>query len=257
MRDVPQDTFAGRDELGERVETCAGWVRELRASTKPVLPDIDGADPFFPVWHELRLLADAMERQERETLRLFDLVQHALRGVLLDDVLNEIYLRFADVIPYDRISCAFLSDDQQSLTVYWAASRLTGERIPAGYSASITGSSLLDVIATGQPRIINDLVAYLESKPGSQATSRIIAEGGRSSLTCPLFVDNRPTGFLFFTSHSPNTYQAAHQSIFRQIAAQISLVLHRSRTHTELVRHNSYLLKRSEELEYFCQLARY
>jgi GAF domain-containing protein len=248
MPDIPHDTLA------DRVETYAGWVRDLRLSTKAVLPEIDPEDPLFPLGQELRLLADAMERRERETGRLFDLVQHALRGVMLDDVLNDIYHRFAGIIPYDRISCAFLSDDGQYLTAYWAASNLPGKQVQPGYTQPIAGSSLLDVIASGQPRIINDLAAYLESKPHSDGTRRVVAEGGRSSLTCPLFVDDKPIGFLFFTSEKPNTYHDSHQSVFRQIAGQISLVLHRSRTHAELVRNNSYLLQKTTELEHLYQL---
>jgi GAF domain-containing protein len=112
----------------------------------------------------------------------------------------------------------------------------------------------MDVIASGQPRIINDLVAYLAAKPSSDATRRVVAEGGRSSLTCPLFVGDQPTGFIFFTSKKANTYHEYHQSIFRQIAGQVSLLLHRSRMHTELVKHNSYLLSRANELENYCQL---
>lgn len=248
MRDVSHDTLAGR------IETYVGCVRELRTSLTVVLPEVDPADPLVALAHELRLLAEAMVRREREMLRLFDLVQHALRGVLLDDVLTEVYQRFDGIIPYDRICCAFLADDGQHLTAYWAASNLPGTKIRPGYTQSIVGSTLMDVIASGQPRILNDLVAYLAAKPSSDATRRIVAEGGRSSLTCPLFVDGQPTGFIFFTSRQPNTYHDSHQSIFRQIAGQISLVLHRSRTHTDLVKHNSYLLQRTNELEQYCQL---
>ena len=247
-RDNPPDTLAGR------VETYAGWVRELRTSMRLALPEIDPTDSLYVLAHELRLLAEVMERREREMERLFDLVQHALRGVLLDDVLSEIYQRFAGVIPYDRICCAFLSDDGQNLTAYWAASSLPGKQVQPGYSQPIAGSSLLDVIASGQPRIIDDLVAYLAAKPQSESTRRVVAGGGRSSLTCPLFVDDQPIGFIFFTSNTPHAYHDTHKGIFRQIAGQISLVLHRSRTHTELVKHNSYLLNRTNELETYCQL---
>jgi GAF domain-containing protein len=248
MHDVHPDAFS------ERVDTYAGWVRELRTSTKLSLPEPDPADPLLALGQELRLLAETMEIREREMLRLFDLVHGALEGVTLEDVLNEIYQRFSGVIPYDRISCAFLSEDGTYLTASWAASKLPGDRVQAGYTQPMAGSSLMDVIATGQPRIINDLAAYAATKPDSDSTRRIVAEGGGSSLTCPLFVDGKPTGFLFFTSAQPNAYFESHQSIFCQIAGQISLVIHRSRTHAEVIRQNGYLANKARELQEFCQL---
>ena len=242
-------TEDGDAVAADAVDAYAAWVRSLRTSGWRLPPRLNPADPLRKVGHELMLLADAVERRERELLRLLDLVQHALQGMLLDDVLKQIYDGFEGIIPYDRIGCAFLSDDGRSLSAYWAKSKLPRQVLRVGYTQPMAGSSLVTVLATGQPRIINDLVAYLAARPESVATSDIVAEGGRSSLTCPLFADSQPIGFLFFTSARPNTYDERHQNIFRQIAGQVSLLISRSRTNTALVSHNKFLTQRSRELE--------
>jgi len=235
--------------LAGQVETYAGWLRELRLNHRVVLPDAEPAGPLLPLGRELRLLAETLAQRERGLLRLFDLVKNSDQGVLLDDLLAEIFRLFKRIIPYNRVACAFLSDDGQQLTAYWAASDLPGVKIQPGYTGPMAGSSLLDVLATGQPRIINDLVAYLAAKPGSHATRRVVAEGGRSSMACPLFAEGSPLGFIFFTSGTTGSYHKWHQSIFRLIADQVSLAIHRSRTRTALAGQNSRLRRKTEELE--------
>jgi GAF domain-containing protein len=224
------------------VGAYAAWVKALRHGTLPPALTTDAIDPFAPLGRELELLSTAIQRREEELRKLFDLVQTVESGVLLDEVLGKIFEGFAGIIPFERIGCAFLSDDGRQLVAYWARSELGPVRIGAGYSQPMAGSSLAKVLETRQPRIINDLEAYLESRPGSDATRNIVAEGGRSSLTCPLVVDERPLGFLFFTSGRKNAYEAAHQTIFRQIAGQVSLIIDRSRMYERLVAHNRRLL---------------
>jgi diguanylate cyclase (GGDEF)-like protein len=235
--------------LEDRLDAYAAWVGEIRRGSRPPQRPEDTAAPLAKLSQELRLLADVIARREDQLQKLFEVVHTVERGILVEDVLEMIFNSFAAIIPYDRMGCAFLSDGGARLTAFWARSNLGPAQITKGYSQPMEGSSIQEVFRTGEPRILNDLESYLDAEPQSDSTRRIVAEGGRSSLTCPLFVDGRQLGVLFFTSREKRAYGKTHQTVFRQIADEVATVIYKSRLFQELVDRNQFLVRQAELLQ--------
>jgi len=197
----------------------------------PPIPSLmtDALEALASLSQDLKAMSRAVTNRENELRKLLDLMQTVEHGVRPEDVLGSIFESFSGVIPFERIGCAFLTEDRKQVVAYWAKSDLGPVQIQKGYSQPLAGSSLEAILNTRQPRVIDDLEEYLAAKPQSKATRRIVAEGGRSSLTCPLAVEGLPVGFLFFTSREKNTYRDLHQYIFSQIAGQVASVIEKSR----------------------------
>lgn len=169
-----------------------------------------------------------------ELNQLLAITERINAGLMLEDVLNYMYESFHAIIPYQRIGLALIDETGKNVYARWARSDYEDKSIPVGYQSPLAGSSLRRLIDSGQPRIINDLEAYLAEHPDSESTRRIVSEGIRSSLTCPLVAMNKPIGFIFFSSTSANTYRDLHVGLFRQIAGQIALAIEKSRLYQEL-----------------------
>ncbi len=232
------------------------WVAQYRKAAEALrqgkydisLPD-DAPGDVAELGDALRVLAAAMKTRSEQATKLAVISRKINEGLLLEDILTQIYDNFFDLIPYDRIGFALLEKGKTVVRAHWARSEAAEIELPIGYSAALAGSSLEEVVRSRRPRILGDLVAYLEENPGSDSTRKIVAEGMRSSLTCPLLIKGQPVGFLFFSSTQAHTYSEEHQDVFLQIADQMALTLERSRLYEELLRLTEDLKKTQEALE--------
>ena len=189
-------------------------------------------------------LVNSVELAYGEAALINSVTQKINAGLGLSEVLEFVYESFFRIIPYDRIGCALLEDGGRILRACWVKSNSGKVRLRVGYTAPMAGSSLKVIEQTGIPRIINDLNAYLREHPTSASTRRIVGEGMRSSLTCPLIALGKPVGFLFFSSKKPHTYAGAHVQTFMRVAGQLSLIVEKGRCYEQITQERA----RSEHL---------
>lgn len=183
----------------------------------------------------LARLAGSLEQRFAEIRHLGKLSEDVGSGLLLDETLDHVYDAFQGLIPYDRIGFALLDEDGRTLRAHWARTNYSDVRLKKGFAARMAGSSLEQIMQTGQPRILNDLVSYLVGHPHSHSTRLMVDEGILSSLTCPLLVLGKAVGFMFFSSRQLDAYQDAHVALFQQIAGQLAMIVEKSRLYTRLV----------------------
>jgi diguanylate cyclase (GGDEF)-like protein len=182
--------------------------------------------------------------------RLAAITQKVNEGLVLEDVLDLVYESFRSLFPYDRIGLSLMAQEGHIVRAQWVRSEAGDIKLGAGYAATLAGSSLEKIIKTGQPRILNDLEDYLEEHPESDSTRKIVAEGMRSSLTCPLIALGKPFGFLFFSSMNKDAYKEIHQGFFLEIAGQLSVILEKSRLYQDLLTATEKLQEAKVALEH-------
>jgi len=185
---------------------------------------------------ELHDLSISLDRTYRELQAVLTLTREVNEGVLLEEVLERLYVSLQGLLPYERIGCALLENDQTVLRARWARTEAQQVGIYKGFAAPMAGSSLEPLIASGSARILNDLEQYLEEHPRSASTRAIVAEGMRSSLTCPLIARGRAIGFLFFSSVRPFNFEDAHVEAFQALAGQIATIVEKSTLYEEVLR---------------------
>ncbi|MFH1301603.1 MAG: diguanylate cyclase, partial [Planctomycetota bacterium] len=232
-----------------RIEEYRTIVEEIAHGNYPQKIDGETNDDLGRLGIALLELSKRLEHNFDEMQKLSEVTLHINAGYYLKEILDQLYDSFRDIIPYDRIGLAMLEENGKTLRAHWERSEAKQIFLKAGFKAQMKGSSLQQILDSGKPRIINDLNHYLLENPESQSTKLIIKDGVRSSLTCPLVVQSKPIGFIFFSCFQANAYSATHISLFKQIANQLSSIIEKGKVYEELYRVNLKLQRANARLE--------
>lgn len=208
-----------------RLAAYISATEKLRNGQFDVTLPASPRDDLARLGDNLLALAKALEANNKEWEKINTITTSLNSGFLLDEILDRVYVDFHDFIPYDRMGVSLIDDLSQTVTAIWARSNHPRMRIRKGYTARLEGSSLQNILKTGQPRIINDLQQYLHEHPESFSTKLALSEGIRSSITCPLIANGKPIGFIFFSSSEVNTYRDAHVALYQHISDQLSVIV--------------------------------
>jgi signal transduction histidine kinase len=232
----------------ERIIRYIEATERLRQGDYEVEVPVAPPDEVGQLGQALQALARELDARRAELQKLDLITARINAGLLLDDILDNVYDDFRALIPYNRIGFSLIDETGGTVTARWARSDQPEIHLKRGYSAPLAGSSLQRIIETGEPRIINDLLAYLQTKPESESTRLIVAEGMRSSLTCPLIVNGYPVGFMFFSSVRPGAYSDVHVDVFKRIARQLSIIVDKGYLVSELAARQATIEAKNQEL---------
>ena len=212
------------------------------------LSDPDLLDPVARLGSALDAFSSDVSRRE-EQLNLLVKQISTERNQLLDAVLNRLFEGFAGFIPFDQVICSFLGDQGKTAVAYWMRSHESTMAVPIGHTSPIIDSGFYEIGPGEQPRIIDDLAAFVASRPGSDLLQRLASDGATSSLTCPLVADGQPLGFLLFTSREQGIYQPGHVHAFQRLAHEVSVVVQKTRTYGRGLTHGRRLLAERRRLQ--------
>jgi signal transduction histidine kinase len=155
----------------------------------------------------------------------------------LAEMLDLVYESSAELMDCDRVSVAFLEDENHLVTFYSKAS-YEPLLLDKGFAQDIAGSSLDEVLRSGRTRVIEDLEQYLAEHPQSVSTRLLVSEGVRSSMTCPLRVDERAVGVLFRSSKRPKAFGDKEVALHVTVAGLLSQAVEKSWRIEQLERAN-------------------
>ena len=164
----------------------------------------------------------------RKLLSTYNLIEKINRGQSFDDTFEYVFKSFKEFIPYNRIGMALIDEKGEEIRAEIARSDSSNIRLSNGYAIPVKQTSLMSVMETGQPRIINDLKAYLKQYPHSESTKLIVEEGVRSNLTLPLKVNDKCIGIIFFSSHRKNSYNHSHVNFLSRLADHLAVSFEKS-----------------------------
>jgi class 3 adenylate cyclase len=168
--------------------------------------------------------AQAVHQEERLLARVVDRVN---QGTRLDDILDDLYDSFSVLLPYDQVGFVVVEPDGRRARIRWARGT-EGLASRVGATADLERTSLRAVAASGAPRILDNLPAYLRAHPNSDGTRWLVRQGLQSSLTFGLGHSRRPKAFLYFASKEPSAYGEAHVARLRQITRALSGVFEKA-----------------------------
>ncbi|HOS01449.1 MAG TPA: GAF domain-containing sensor histidine kinase [Candidatus Hydrogenedentes bacterium] len=162
-------------------------------------------------------------------LAVFDAInQKVAAAESIEQIIDFVFDSTRSMSPCDRIGVAFFEENGRRVTSHYAKALYHPLLLAKGYSEDLRGSSLEGVLDTGRVRVINDLDAYFRRRPYSASTALLVREGVRSSMTCPLAVDDRRVGLLFRSARIPNAYGEREVRMHLAIAERLSQAIEKA-----------------------------
>lgn len=181
------------------------------------------------------------DRIHPDELSMLLRVTHACSsGSNVGEILDSLYDELQVLIPFDRLEYAAIDETGHVLSTEWYRATYDTKLIPIGHAYRRKESVAIDP-KYRVTAINNDMPTYALDRPPDHPVCLLVKEGMKSSLSCPLVVDDQMKGFLFFNRHRHDGYVKHHADLIQLIAGHIASIIEQSRLNQELKERNELL----------------
>ena len=187
-----------------------------------LIQEKNGEKPLVVYYDETTGPGEPLEFAPEESAVLDHINRKVASAGSLEDLADFLFSADQEITPTDRLSFVFLEEEGLRAFSKVVRTRYTPVLLQEGYTRDIRKGSLLQVIEKGHPRVITDLEYYARVHPDSESSVLLAKEGVRSSMTCPLRVNDRMVGFLFRNSRKAEAYDLHHVILHLVTAERIS-----------------------------------
>lgn len=224
-----------------------GTARDLTITCVPVLNEEGKVREIIGITHdftERKQAEDALQRYNQRLTILREIDRNIIAARSSETMMSVVLRGIRQLIPCERATAALFDEDTAEAFVLAVATE--GETaIRENVRVSLQGDPRIETLKTGQPALVQDMTERDEST--SDVWKQLVAEGFRSSLVCPLFMQGQFIGALNLVSKTPDFFTPEHQEIAQEVANQLAIALHQAHLHEQLEQTNVQLEERVAE----------
>ncbi|HSJ59084.1 MAG TPA: GAF domain-containing protein, partial [Anaerolineae bacterium] len=166
------------------------------------------------------------EQRVREQAALLDLSNKLLRGLALDDLVEDLLDQVRQVLGIDAVAL-ILPDAAHTVLRFTAAQGWHADPVAAGRQMPLNGASgPAQVMRSRQPLQADDLWT---SDPTDWTPNWLVAEGFRGHTVIPLLVDDRSIGVLVANQRRPRHLDAGDMRLLQLMANQGAVAIEKAR----------------------------
>ena len=155
--------------------------------------------------------------------QVLDLINQRVAGAVdLGEIIDLLFDETRKIMSCDRIDVAFVEDDNRRMVLYYVKTDYEPLYLMKGFASDIIGGSIQRVFQYGYPSVIDDMEEHARQNPQSDSARLLVKEGIRSSMVCPLAVDDRPIAMLMCRSKKAGAYGAHEVRLHLGFAARLS-----------------------------------
>lgn len=151
-----------------------------------------------------------------------------MKYYLVDDVVEALFEKLRERLPIDRLGVAFVDHTHGKIVAEHGVICSGTIRLGPGFEVSIASTRLKDVIASGEPLIMDDLEAAYFRSPQSPSLALLRKEGMLSNMVIPLMMGDSVFGMVFFSSRQKAFFNRETLRIGKEIIGEIAPLMNRS-----------------------------